>query len=112
MTTSTADIEVTGMHCAACSGRVQRSLEKTPGVSAANVNLMTGSATVEYDPVATTVDRLVETIRDTGYGAELPVESDSAEKLIAAQDEARAEEIAGLRLKFAVSMVSAVLTML
>ena len=111
-TIETATIPVTGMTCAACSGRVQRSLEKTPGVSAANVNLMTGSATVEYDPAATTVDRLVETIRDTGYGAELPVESDSAEKLIAAQDEARAEEIAGLRLKFAISLVSAVLTML
>src|SRR5687768_9598661 len=108
-TIETATIPVTGMTCAACSGRVQRSLEKTPGVSAANVNLMTGSATVEYDPAATNVDRLIETIRDTGYGAEHPVESDSAEKLIAAQDEARAEEIADLRLKFAVSIVSAVL---
>ena len=60
------------MTCAACSARVQRTLERTPGVSAANVNLMTGSATVSYDPSTVTPDRLVEAIRDTGYGAELP----------------------------------------
>ena len=65
-------IPVQGMTCAACSARVQRTLERTPGVSAANVNLMTGSATVSYDPAGTTPERLVEAIRDTGYGAELP----------------------------------------
>lgn len=112
MTTNTADIEVTGMHCAACSARVQRSLEKKPGVTAANVNLMTGNATVDFDPAAITVDRLIETIRETGYGAELPRESESTEELLQTQDQARAEEFADLRLKVIVSMVSAVLTML
>ena len=111
MTTTTADIEVTGMHCAACSGRIQRTLEKTPGVSSANVNLMTGSATVDYDPAAVTVDRLLETIRSTGYGAELPHERGTTEAQLEAQDRARAEEIAGLNRKFAVSIVAAVLAM-
>src|SRR4051812_39994995 len=32
-TTDTSTIPVSGMHCAACSGRVQRALESTPGVS-------------------------------------------------------------------------------
>ena len=105
-------IPVSGMTCAACSARVQRTLQKTPGVTAANVNLMTGSATVDFDPVATTPDRLVEAIRATGYGAELPGEDVSAEELLETQDELRAEEISGLRRKFAVSMVAAVLTML
>ncbi|HEX5962427.1 MAG TPA: heavy metal translocating P-type ATPase [Gemmatimonadales bacterium] len=105
-------IPVSGMTCAACSARVQRTLQKTPGVTAANVNLMTGAATVDFDPVATTPDRLVEAIRATGYGAELPSEDVSAEELLGTQDELRAEEISGLRRKFAVSMVAAVLTML
>ena len=47
---SSCTIPVQGMTCAACSARVQRSLERTPGVSAANVNLMTGSATVCVRP--------------------------------------------------------------
>ncbi len=100
------------MTCAACSGRVQRSLEKSPGVRSANVNLMTGAATVEFDPAATSPDRLVETIRGTGYGAELPSIEHTADDLLATQDQARAEEIHDLRRKFAVSMVVAVLTMI
>ena len=110
--TQSCTIPVTGMTCAACSGRVQRSLEKSPGVRSANVNLMTGAATVEFDPVATSPDRLVATIRGTGYGAELPSIERTADDLLATQDQARAEEIHDLRRKFAVSMVVAVLTMI
>ena len=99
------------MTCAACSGRVQRSLEKVPGVSSANVNLMTGAATVEFDPTATSPERLVETIRSTGYGAELPSAELSADELLAAQDQTRAEEVQDLRRKFGVSIVVAVFTM-
>ena len=65
-------IPVTGMTCAACQGRVQRTLSRTPGVVDASVNLMMGNATVSYDPDAITPDALVATIRKTGYGAELP----------------------------------------
>lgn len=65
-------IPVTGMTCAACSARVQRALEKTPGVGEASVNLMLANAVVSYDASVVTLDRLVERIRETGYGAELP----------------------------------------
>jgi P-type Cu+ transporter len=109
---NTATIPVSGMTCAACSARVQRTLQKTPGVAAANVNLMTGSATVDFDPGATTPDHLVEAIRATGYGAELPGEDESADALLETQDELRAGEISELRRKFAVSIVAAVLAML
>ena len=99
------------MTCAACSARIQRVLERTPGVSAANVNLMTASATVSYDPSSVTPERLVDAIRDTGYGAELPAPDASSEELVDAQDAARDEEIRDLRRKLIVSLVAAVLTM-
>ncbi len=110
--TQSCTIPVSGMTCAACSGRVQRSLEKSPGVRSAQVNLMTGIATVEFDPAGTSPERLVETIRDTGYGADLPSIERTADQLLATQDQARAHEIDDLRRKFAVSIVAAVLTML
>jgi len=100
------------MTCAACSATVQRTLERAPGVSSANVNLITGSATVDFDPVTTSPERLVDAIRETGYGAELPREGESAEDLLETQDQVREEEITDLRGKFAVSIVAAVLTML
>jgi P-type Cu+ transporter len=112
MTTDTATIPVSGMTCAACSARVQRTLQKTPGVTTANVNLITGSATVDFDPVTTSAESLVDAIRATGYGAELPREGESAERLLETRDQVREEEIADLRRKFAVSIVAAVLTML
>jgi Cu+-exporting ATPase len=43
------NIPVTGMTCAACQARVQRVLEKTPGVDEAAVSLMTNTATVRFD---------------------------------------------------------------
>jgi Cu+-exporting ATPase len=110
-TSSDLTIPVQGMTCAACSSRIQRVLERTPGVSAANVNLMTGSATVSYDPSSITPDRLVEAIRDTGYGAVLPAPDESAESLVDAQDAAREDEIGDLSRKLALSLVAAVLTM-
>jgi Cu+-exporting ATPase len=105
-------IPVTGMTCAACSSRIQRTLEQTPGVAGANVNLMTGSATVSYDRAAISPAGLVEVIRSTGYGAELPRPEESAEDLLGAQDEARAGEVRDLRRKLIVSATAAVLTML
>ena len=76
-------IPVSGMTCAACSGRVQRALEKQSGVEKAAVNLMLRNATVEFDPATTSPDALVEAIRATGYGAELAPEGSLEEKFLA-----------------------------
>ena len=118
MTTATSapsqqcTIPVSGMSCAACSGKVQQSLEASPGVSGANVNLMTGTATVSYDPAATSPERLVDVIRSTGYGAELPSPDRGEEDLLATREAERAAEIRELRGKFAVSAVAAAIAML
>ncbi|HET7230709.1 MAG TPA: heavy metal translocating P-type ATPase [Longimicrobium sp.] len=62
------DLPITGMTCAACARRVERSLSKAPGVRRAGVNLATSRATVEYDPAATGVRDLIGVVEDTGYG--------------------------------------------
>jgi P-type Cu+ transporter len=111
-TNETCTIPVSGMHCAGCTSRVQQVLENMPGVHGANVNLMTGAATVDYDPSAIDPERLVEAIRETGYGAELPNAADTSSEAVDQQDTARAEEIRELRNKFALSGVAAVLAML
>jgi P-type Cu+ transporter len=102
-------IPVQGMTCAACSARVQRTLERAPGVSGANVNLMTGSATVSYDPASTTPERLIEAIRETGYGAELPATDSTVEELASAEDTRRDRESRELRRKLGVSLATALL---
>jgi Cu+-exporting ATPase len=98
-------IPVSGMTCAACQGRVQRTLQKTPGVVDATVNLMMGNATVAYDPAAVTPEALVATIERTGYGAALPRPDADAFGEQAARDRAQEEEFRELRAKAVVSGV-------
>ena len=61
------DLPITGMTCAACANRIERSLNKTPGVRKAGVNYATGRATVEYDPQATGLRQLMDRVKDVGY---------------------------------------------
>ncbi len=62
------DLPITGMTCAACANRIEKQLGKQPGVRRAGVNFATSRATVEYDPQATNVGKLIETVKDVGYG--------------------------------------------
>ena len=100
------------MTCAACQGRVQRTLNKTPGVHEATVNLMTNSATVSFDPSVIAASALVERIRTTGYGAELPALGATAAQAQEAQDEARHDEYAELRVKAMVAGVAGAVSMI
>ena len=106
------DIPVSGMTCAACQARVQRTLARQPGVRDAAVNLMTRTATVTYDPGTSSPDTLVTAIRSTGYGAELPAVDSTALDEQEAQDRAYAEEYHELRRKAVVSFIAGALAML
>ena len=100
------DLPITGMTCAACAARIERTLGKADGIDEANVNLATERATVQFDPAITSVDRIVQTIRDTGYDAIVPapVALESVDDAVAA---ARNEEHLRLRRKFIVAVVLA-----
>lgn len=111
-TTDRVTIPVSGMTCAACSARIQRTLERTPGVASANVNLMTNSATVEFDAAVASPDSLVATIRDTGYGAELPRPEALPGDAETADELRLAAELKTLRRKVTVSLVAAAIAML
>ncbi|MGH7693697.1 MAG: heavy metal translocating P-type ATPase [Gemmatimonadaceae bacterium] len=98
-------IPVSGMTCAACQATVQRALTRMPGVVDANVNLMTSSAAVTYDPRVVTPDALVERIRQTGYSAELPAADQGAMATQLEQDDNQFQEYRSLRNKAIVSLV-------
>ena len=54
--------DVTGMSCAACSARVEKSVAKLPGIKEVSVNLLKNSMTVEYDEAALTSEGIVEAV--------------------------------------------------
>jgi Cu+-exporting ATPase len=107
----TIRIPVSGMTCAACQSRVQRTLQKQPGVADATVNLMMKSATVTFDPAAVSAEGLVEAIRKTGYGAELANPDQTAFEEQEARDRAQEEEYHDFRRKAIVSGIVAVVAM-
>jgi Cu+-exporting ATPase len=100
------------MTCAACSARVQRTLEKQPGVADANVNLMMKTATVNYDPEVVTPERLVDAIKETGYGAELASPDQTAFEEQEARDRATAEEFREFKTKAIASGIVGILAMI
>ena len=104
-------IPVSGMTCAACQARVQRALTKTPGVDEAAVNLMMNNAAVTFDPAVASPQQLVDAIRATGYGAELPAPAAGTSRAQRAQDEARRDEFRDLRAKAVFAFVVGIATM-
>ena len=61
-------IPVTGMTCASCVRRVERALEKAPGVHEANVNLANQRATVRYLAGEVELRDLEKAVEGSGYG--------------------------------------------
>ncbi|MBD7975972.1 heavy metal translocating P-type ATPase [Serpens gallinarum] len=62
---ATVDFPINGMTCASCVGRVERALEKVPGVQRVQVNLASERAHVETEGVA--LDQLIDAVDRAGY---------------------------------------------
>ncbi|MGE5319532.1 MAG: heavy metal translocating P-type ATPase, partial [Hyphomicrobiaceae bacterium] len=60
------DLPIEGMTCAACAARVEKQLNRLPGVSA-SVNFANERAQIAFDRASTTARELVETIGKTGF---------------------------------------------
>jgi Cu+-exporting ATPase len=69
--TTTRPIEISlpiaGMTCASCVNRIERFLDRTPGVESASVNLATEVATIRYLPDRAAPTDLVGAIEAAGY---------------------------------------------
>jgi Cu+-exporting ATPase len=66
--TQSAELQIDGMSCASCVGRVEKALFKVPGVLSASVNLATEKATVEVLS-GVTFATLAAAIGKAGYSA-------------------------------------------
>lgn len=66
-----ADLSIGGMHCAACSAAIERSVGKLEGVELIEVNLLTNSAHVEYDAKKIKLPEIIQRIEKSGFQASL-----------------------------------------
>jgi len=64
-----AQFQVEGMTCAACAGKIEKGLNKLPGVTNATVNLALETARVEYSPGEVSVTDMQNKVKQLGYKA-------------------------------------------
>src|SRR3972149_10356416 len=69
--TDHAELQITGMHCASCSARLEKALNQLPGVSSV-VNIATEKASISFDPQHVDIERLITAVRGTGFDAHPP----------------------------------------
>ncbi|MDG1569728.1 heavy metal translocating P-type ATPase [Bacillus cereus] len=70
-----ANLQISGMTCAACANRVEKGLKKVEGVHEANVNFALEKTKIMYDPTKTNPQQFKEKVESLGYG----IVSDKAE---------------------------------
>ncbi len=100
------DLTVGGMTCASCARRVEKALNKLPGVHA-SVNYATEKARVSYVP-SIAPDDLVAAVTATGYTATLPPPPKPAETVGAAESTVDADDPASaLRTRLVISALLA-----
>jgi Cu+-exporting ATPase len=100
------ELVIGGMTCASCAARIEKKLNKMPGV-VATVNYATEKAKVSFSPDVDPSD-LVATVEATGYTATLPAPPpvDSADAPVEdAAQRAKDEEAASWRQRLVVSTV-------
>ncbi len=106
-------LALSGMSCAACAGRIEKSLAGAAGVESCYVNFATEKATVDFDDEVTTAHRLVETVQNAGYDARVEPDTEAEKERERERERTvRAARTRDLKLRFGASLVSGILTAL
>ena len=84
---------ILGMSCAACAARVDKTLNKQPGVCQASVNYAAATALVEYDPTQTSPEALQHAVQEAGYDLIITHDEHTADEV----EEAHAKKYQSLK---------------
>ncbi len=96
------DLVVGGMTCASCAARIEKKLNRMPGVEA-SVNYATEKASV-FIPEGTTLDQAIKVIEETGYTAQRPRPPEALSPDVPSEQD---REVAILRQRLILSAVLA-----
>ena len=98
----TVELAIDGMHCAACSTRLETVLNRLPGTEAA-VNLAAERARVRYVPGRANIDALIAAVEKAGFKARVIDDASRAEE--------KARKLAAYRAELRRFWISAALTL-
>lgn len=95
---------VTGMSCAACAARVEKVVSALDGVKKAEVNLLAGTLTADFDEAKVTDACIIAAVQNAGYGAS----AETGKTAVKKQNETQNKQMAwrlGLSLAFLLVLV-------
>ena len=98
---------IEGMHCAACSTRIEKVVGNLSGVSTCSVNLATARAKVVYDSEVVSVSTIEETIGNLGFVAKGEVEESNQD-----QEESVEQQLVDLKRRLIPQFILASLIMI
>jgi copper chaperone len=67
MTTEKALFKVVGMYCSSCKPIVEKQLEHEKGVKNIDIDYMTDSVTIDFDPLLITKEEIKNILEKSGY---------------------------------------------
>ena len=96
---------VTGMTCAACQSRVDRTVRKLDGINDVTVNLLTGSMEVIYDENVLSSDAIAESVTAAGYGTKLATGKSDGESDVNELRQKSRQQVKNLKLRLIWSII-------
>lgn len=72
-------LNIDGMHCAACSAAVEKSVGKLKGVDSVSVNLTAGNALIYFNDNEIEIEKMIEAINNAGFSGSVPEVSERVE---------------------------------
>ena len=67
MTTERGLFKVVGMYCSSCKPIVEKQLKDEKGVKNIDINYITDSVIIDYDPLLITKEQIKNKLRKSGY---------------------------------------------
>ena len=95
-----AQFNLEGMTCAACANKIEKGLNKLPGVTNASVNFAMETAQVEFSPGEVSIEDMKDKVRKLGYTAIMKADGSSG----GASDH-RAKELSNQKRKLLISAI-------
>lgn len=99
--TENVTIGITGMSCASCVNKVEKTLSNTEGVLSASVNFAAEQATIEYLPEIVSLIDIEGTIKDLGYETSDTAEYDDP---VEREKKGREQTLRTLKVKFSTGL--------
>ena len=76
-------LNISGMHCSACSASIQKNLQKIPAISKIKINAISGRAKIAYESEKISSQEIADLITSYGFPASL--------------DDSKAQEVAYIK---------------